>query len=231
MRSQVNRSAFAIVLVLGCVPALMSCGTSNDIATSTSPAQTDEFQRKVLAARSAASERSEKDFERYLRAANEGDVNAQTNLGAIYWGQRGEYDEGVRWWRVAAAAGDCSAQAFLGQAYETGRGVRTNMTLAAHWYELAANQGNTLAMLLLSYLRLDPMNTWKTRDLVEAYKWYEVLARVDPFPDLKNRRRALSDEMSAAQLARAKRLADKWLKAHPGELASACVRGNTQASR
>ena len=56
----------------------------------------------------------------------QGDAQAQNNLGVMYENGRGvpqDYDEAVKWYRLAAAQGDADAQNNLGVMYENGRGV------------------------------------------------------------------------------------------------------------
>ena len=51
--------------------------------------------------------------------------------------------------RTAATAGNPAAEYEIGLRYAEGRGVATNLELAAHWFELAANQGLAPALYRL----------------------------------------------------------------------------------
>ena len=80
----------------------------------------------------------------YRRAAEQGHVYAQSNLGIMYAEGRGvprDYAEAVRWYRKAAEQGDAEAQGNLGVMYQLGRGVPQDYAEAVRWYRKAAEQG------------------------------------------------------------------------------------------
>ena len=81
-----------------------------------------------------------------LRAlAEQGDVDAQYNLGLMYDFGEGvpeDDEEAVRWYRLAADQGYANAQSTLGFMYLNGYGVPEDAVLAYMWYNLAAAQGN-----------------------------------------------------------------------------------------
>jgi TPR repeat protein len=84
----------------------------------------------------------------YRLAAEQGDVNAQYNLGAMYGNGDGvpeDYAEAVRWYRLAAEQGDVNAQYNLGYMYGNGDGVPEDIVLAYMWWNLAAAQGDEVA--------------------------------------------------------------------------------------
>ena len=67
------------------------------------------------------------DFEATRHAAEQGDADAQYNLGVAYDNGEGvpqDHAEAARWYRLAAEQGNASAQFNLGVAYENGEGVR-----------------------------------------------------------------------------------------------------------
>ena len=76
-----------------------------------------------------------------LRAkAEQGDVQAQYNLGIMYeTGRGGPQDEAeaVRWYRLAAEQGDAEAQFNLGAMHASGRGVPQDDVTAHMWFNLA----------------------------------------------------------------------------------------------
>jgi TPR repeat protein len=84
-----------------------------------------------------------------LRArAEQGDVEAQNNLGLMYDNGEGvpqDYAEVVRWYRLAAEQGLASAQFNLGLMYDTGYGVPEDDAEAMRWHRLAADQGQAQA--------------------------------------------------------------------------------------
>lgn len=82
------------------------------------------------------------------KAAEHGNVRAQTGLGLLYehgLGVSKNYNEAVRWFRQAADQGYALAQNELGFMYAKGRGVNRDFTQAAAWCRLAAQQGSAVA--------------------------------------------------------------------------------------
>ena len=64
------------------------------------------------------------------QAADQGDANAQFNLGFMYANGEGvpkDDAEAARWYRMAANQGDAAAQYSLGVSYANGEGVRRTM--------------------------------------------------------------------------------------------------------
>ena len=79
----------------------------------------------------------------YRRAAEQGDAQAQHDLGFMYDLGRGvpqDYEQAVKWYRHAAQQGDTQAQNNLGVMYENGHGVSQDRVQAYKWYELAVSQ-------------------------------------------------------------------------------------------
>ena len=72
--------------------------------------------------------------------AEQGDSDAQFNLGQMYYYGRGvprNYKTAVKWFRLAAEQGDADAQYNLGAMHENGRGVLQDDKTAVKWYTLA----------------------------------------------------------------------------------------------
>jgi len=85
-------------------------------------------------------------------AAEQGSVDAQTNLGLVYL--KGEdvaqnFLEAAKWWRLAAAQGDAEARKSLGVMYAQGQGLTQDFVLAHMWLNLSASQGNAEAAKFL----------------------------------------------------------------------------------
>ena len=84
------------------------------------------------------------DAEAVRLAAEQGDADAQFNLGLKYangWGVLEDDAEAVRWYRLAAEQGDADAQFNLGLMYDTGEDVLKDDAEAVRWYRMAAEQG------------------------------------------------------------------------------------------
>lgn len=80
--------------------------------------------------------------ERLLRPlAEQGFVQTQSNLGAMYADERGvlkDSQKAVSSWRRAAEQGDPEGQYNLGLMYDKGQGVPQDFIRAYMWYDLAA---------------------------------------------------------------------------------------------
>ena len=77
----------------------------------------------------------------YRKAAEQGNADAQSNLGWAYANGRGVQQDDVQvvyWLRKAAEQGHVEAQFNLGWAYENGRGVPQDDVEAHKWMDLAA---------------------------------------------------------------------------------------------
>nr|WP_154533923.1 tetratricopeptide repeat protein [Hallella mizrahii] len=88
----------------------------------------------------------------YRKAADQGLVNAQTELGDYYYGQDGVFQsieklkQAVTWYKKAAEQGNDYAQYSLAYCYYNGKGVDTNYPEAVKWYRKAAAQGYDAAL-------------------------------------------------------------------------------------
>jgi TPR repeat protein len=84
----------------------------------------------------------------WREAAEQGDAEAQYNLGLMYGKGDGvaENDvEAVKWYRKSAKQGNAGAQYNLGFMYYSGEGVVQNYVAAHMWWNLAGAQGIELA--------------------------------------------------------------------------------------
>lgn len=93
-------------------------------------------------------------FKLWLPLAEQGNADAQFNLGLIYYNGRGVKQddfEAVKWFRKAAEQGDETAQFNLGVMYGKGRGVKQDDVEAMKWFRKAAEQGNAHAQALLGF--------------------------------------------------------------------------------
>jgi len=111
------------------------------------------------------------------QAAEQGDAQAQYNLGLCYvTGDGVEKDEreAVKWFLLAAGQGNADAQNHLGFCYDNGTGVEKDAREAVKWYRLAAEQGNAVAQSNLGVSYQD--GTGVDKDEREAVKWYRLAA-------------------------------------------------------
>lgn len=93
-------------------------------------------------------------------AGNQGDSDAQYNLGNYYYNdiyKSNDYKEAVYWLGKSAQQGHQPAQALLGECYFLGKGVPKDLEKAFSWYKKSVDNGNTdeyvVAQLGLCYYR------------------------------------------------------------------------------
>lgn len=116
------------------------------------------------------------------KAAEAGDLSAQTDFGKEL-GWRGRDEESIVWERKAAERKDHEAEFRLGQHYEDGKGVEKNPAEAIKWYRLAAEGGDYIVMRTLGMLLAE------TKDYDGARPWLE-------------KAKATGDSLSADALAK-----------------------------
>lgn len=95
------------------------------------------------------------DVDSLRKAAEQGNANAQFNLGAAYYsgqGVRQDYAQAAVWYRKAAEQGNSEAQYYLGVAYDNGQGVPQDDAQAAVWFGMAADQGDVQAQYNLGVM-------------------------------------------------------------------------------
>ncbi|KAI9203621.1 uncharacterized protein BJ171DRAFT_137570 [Polychytrium aggregatum] len=90
----------------------------------------------------------------HWEAAQQGDAEAQFNLGVCYEKGRGiiqDYPKAVKWWTSAANQGHANAQYNLGICHSLGIRVARDHTKAFEWFTKAANQGHARAQYGLGF--------------------------------------------------------------------------------
>ncbi|HEX4178830.1 MAG TPA: hypothetical protein VHY57_10345 [Rhizomicrobium sp.] len=178
--------------------------------------------------------------DKVIQLANTGNPIALTILGLrALDGANGapvNLPEAVKSLSQAAEKGQAVAQYRLGTLYERGQGVAADPAKAAHWYEMAANQGNRKAMhnLAVAYAsRKDMTNAarWFAKaaalglsdsqfnlavlyergdgvpqSLTDAYKWYSIAAAAGD-SESKQRMSVLQTQLNDADKAAANKAA------------------------
>ena len=119
-----------------------------------------------------------------------------------------DYQEAVKWYRLAAAQGNVPAQYSLGLAYEKGQGVPQDYQEAVKWYRLAAAQGSQFAQINLGVMYTN--GTAVRQDFVRAHMWFTLAAAAlsgnSGDTATKNRVR-IASKMTAEQIATAQEMA------------------------
>ena len=141
--------------------------------------------------------------------ADQGDADAQYNLGIMYDNSKGvpeNYAEAVKWYRKAADQGHAKSQFNLGVMYDTGDGVPENGAEAVKWYRKAADQGYALAQYNLGVT----YGTGKgvPENNIGAYAWWSM-AKTQGHPNAAIGIEELKTEMTPQQIADGQALATK----------------------
>jgi TPR repeat protein len=113
----------------------------------------------------------------------------------------------ARWYALAAAQGDASAQNNLGVLYATGDGLPRDDVRAVHWYHAAAEQDHTLAQYNLSSMVAS--GRAGAPDPVHAHMWM-LLAASSGDAQARACAAAAAERLAPRQLAAARDLARAW---------------------
>ncbi len=114
----------------------------------------------------------------FRQLADQGDAQAQNKLGEMYLNTRKEewvpqsWTEAVRWFNIAANHGLAEAQYNLGNLYERGICVSTDLGAARKWYRKAADQGNGDAASSLADMYTNGLGV--RRDLATAKRYGRI---------------------------------------------------------
>lgn len=109
--------------------------------------------------------------------AEQGDANAQFNLGVMYANGRGVPQDGAQaavWWRKAAEQGLAGAQNNLGGMYGSGQGVAQDYGQAVAWFRKAADQGDQDGQFNLGMLYANGHGV--PQDYTQAVAWWRKAA-------------------------------------------------------
>ena len=144
--------------------------------------------------------------------AEQGDAKAQFNLGVMYVkgdGVTQDYQEAVKWYRLAAEQRNAGAQFSLGLLYNHGLGVTQDYQEAAQWYRLAAEQGHVGAQNGLGSMYANGRGV--IQDFVLGHMWWNIAAS-NGDEDAKVNRDAAAKQMTSEQIAEAQKLASEYIK-------------------
>ncbi len=114
----------------------------------------------------------------FAKAANQGYLDSQYDLGLMYLDGRGVEQndrEAFNWLKKASDQGDADSATNLGYLYEQGKGVEQNPQEAFKWYKKAAENGNAGAQSSLAYCYVN--GTGVEQDFAEAFKWFQKAAQ------------------------------------------------------
>lgn len=131
---------------------------------------------------------AEKALSWLLKAADQSDADAQSNLGIVFdtgfFGMRPpDPVEAVKWFRRAASQGHDGAQYNLGVAYAEGKGVSPDHVQVVKWWTEAAEAGNARAQYNLG-VYYNSKGEYVARDDAKAVAWW-AKAAMPPNPAAK----------------------------------------------
>jgi TPR repeat protein len=120
-----------------------------------------------------------------------------------------DYEEAVKWYRLAAEQGDAGAQYQLALSYDKGHGVPQDYKEAVKWYRLAAKQELAVAQhnLGVSYAKGEGV----IQNDVFGYMWLNIAATAGYKASAEDRSK-LSARMTASDLSKARQLARECVK-------------------
>ena len=142
----------------------------------------------------------------FRRAAEQGNAEAQSTLGIMYFHGRGvrqDKAEAIKWLGLAAAQNRAPAQFWLGQANEKLGDVER-----AGWYRKSAEQGYGPAQYYLATFYAAGQGV--PQDYIEAYKWF-TLSAGQGNTQAATVRDATAQFMTPEQIAEGKRRADGFV--------------------
>jgi TPR repeat protein len=168
----------------------------------------------------------------WTKAAEQGEVRAQSWLGAFYeQGSNGverDYHQAFKWLSRAARQGQPDAQVSLGQMYENGEGIPENYRVAAYWYRKAADHVPDLGGAgagLSSLVQLYREGHASKEDYIFLYVAFATAGDADGLRDVTKR-------MNSSQLAEAQRRITEWVQAlHASSLCSSAMGKDVAASQ
>lgn len=145
------------------------------------------------------------------RQAEQGDAEAQFNLGLLY--DRGrevpkDKSAALRWYRLAATQGDTFAQNALGDNYWEGIGVPKDDKEALRWWRLAADKGFAPAQHSLGKL-LAGGGQGVASDKSQAYMWL-VLSAAQGDEEAARQSEILSKQLTPAEVTNVRKLIKQW---------------------
>jgi TPR repeat protein len=168
----------------------------------------------------------------WTKAAEQGEVRAQSWLGAFYeQGSNGverDYHQAFKWLSRAARQGQPDAQVSLGQMYENGEGIPENYRVAAYWYRKAADHVPDLGGAgagLSSLVQLYREGHASKEDYIFLYVAFATGGDADGLRDV-------TEKMNSSQLVEAQRRITEWVQAlHAPSLCSSAMGKDVAASQ
>jgi len=149
----------------------------------------------------------------------QGYPDAQFNLGLAHMEGKGvarDFEQAVRWYKMAGESGYLQAQIMLADMYMKGQGVPADQKEAAKWYALAAEEGSPVAQYVLGNMHISGNGV--TPDLVQAARWFMIMAKTAEDKNARSNAELslniLKERLTQAQMIQAEKIAQDWIDAH-----------------
>lgn len=120
-----------------------------------------------------------------------------------------EYNEAIKWYRLAGELGHANAQFNLGLMYEKGLGAPKDYNEAVKWYRMSAEQGVGKAQYSLGHLHATGNGVVK--NYIQAHMWFNIAGKNGQEEGFKNRD-IIEREMAPDKVTEAQRLAGEWME-------------------
>ena len=114
------------------------------------------------------------DIKTLIQKANQGNAEAQYNLGLAYHNGKGVEQsdtQAVYWYQKSAEQGNAKAQFSLGASYYYGVGVEKSYSQAVYWFQKSAEQGDVIAQHSLGFAYYDGEGVEKSK--TKAVYWLQ----------------------------------------------------------
>jgi uncharacterized protein len=151
-------------------------------------------------------------FKEFTPLADQRQAEAQLYLGRMYMMGQGVLKDPAKalmWFKASADQGNADAQFFLGSMYLL---PRKDIPEGMKWLHLSAEQGNKDAQYLLGKAYFQGAENL-ARDPVQAEMWLRLAAK-DNLEFYGNELLNAEGQMSAAEIAKGKALAEAWKPKH-----------------
>ena len=154
-------------------------------------------------------ETNDRDMSAIISKAEQGDADAQRNLGIMYFEGEGipqDITQGVYWLSKAAEQGDAEVQIFLGIMYAKGIHVPQDYKKSIDWLTKAAEQGLAGAQLKLGVLYEKGEGI---QDYVKGYAWFNIAALQED-KTAKKKKNLIVKKMSPGQIEEGEKLSKEF---------------------
>jgi TPR repeat protein len=153
------------VVLFAVAVGVRAAGAGMPLREQASASRRDVVQRRVVP--------TQADVSRLRKAAEQGDANAENDLGLLYASGRGvsqDLLQAFKWFQMAAGHGLDRGQFNLGEAYAKGSGVLSDDVQAFQWYVKAATQGLPEAQFAVG--NAYAIGTGVLSDDLFAFQWF-----------------------------------------------------------